>query len=249
MKHTFFAIFIILFLAVSISVPCGIGTISALDLGGMFGGGNKDKAEVKGGQTESQFNLTELFDPINKKYVEVRKRIDEKFPNKEGMIGAAFWEYSKKGKGSVVIANSDKEDTKAEFTIFALCPQTISGNGKLQNEIYKDDIIEIMTIDKKAKSPLKKVYMLGDNSFDLIYMTKLGLAIKQTKEKVSKGGLAAIGAAKDAKAAAEFTANLLGILGDMAKGGSKLMSQNIAMVTGALNNPDPKVVASKGDKK
>lgn len=209
----------------------------------------------------SRGDLRQLLQPINGKYKEVQTRIDylfseegwadymdalvragkidrpKKMPKVKGKVGVIYFCYSEKGDVDTSSCETGKDlsgDKVLQITsINPLIGTENAGREALVPFAVRDVMLEIVTIDPNQSDELRRAYFFGEPRFDLIYLTKLGYAIKQTKERVKRGGINAFDI-KELAEASKFVTNFLKLLADLGDGTADILAQ----ATRALRNPD-----------
>jgi len=201
-----------------------------------------------------QFGLKEYLYPINKRFEEVQAKFDalytdegwaqlvqddpETFKGKrpivKGRSGAIYTCYSEAGTVSTDSCDVGKEadSEKKTLQIVSIAPLIELPNGVVPYAVRKT-MLEIITIDRNQERLLKRSYLFGDPKFDLIYMTKLGLAIKQAKANPYN-----LEVVKTLPTAVKFVAGFLKLLANLGEGATVYLGQ----VTEALKTPDPTVL-------
>lgn len=209
----------------------------------------------------SRSDLRELLQPINGKYKEVQTRIDylfsaegwadymdalvragkivrpKKMPEVKGRVGVIYSCYSERGDIDIGSCKTGKDlsgDKVLQITsINPLLGTENAGREALVPFSVRDVMLEIVTIDPNQSDELRRAYFFGEPRFDLIYLAKLGYAIKQTKEKVKRGGKNALDI-KELAEASKFVVNFLKLLADLGDGTADILEQ----ATRALRTPD-----------
>lgn len=233
-----------------------IGCINAMT------GGNPLGSNKQSDIGRDKYDLKALLSPINEKINKVNETIEQleteegwaefqeefpytdefkgKKPNFKGRAGVMFFCYSEHG---IVDKKSCKRGEelgsgKGTMKMISIAP-LIEETGK--PFVVREAMSEIITIDPNQKDLIKQFYFFGDPKFDLIYLTKLGLAIKQAQNDMSNP-LKAAKLAGTVPEALCFVKNFTSLLADLGEGATTILSQT----TKALKNPDPQIVEQQG---
>ena len=208
--------------------PGAAGQIASMAMGG---GGSS------GG---TQYSLEEYVVPLNKKLAEIDKKLEElvKEGSQEihGRISAIYLcGYSEDG---VVDASTCSKGTTVDGKkvpyIISVEP-LVNVGGALIPFADREFMFEVATFDPNQKDPLKQLSFFGvtENGvpkYDLLFLMKAGMAVKQAKDR----GLSGPQGIKDAAIAIEFLERFGKLMIDLGEGGGAILSK----ATGALNNPN-----------
>ena len=208
---------------------------AAGQLAGMAMGGG-------GSSGGTQYSLEEYVVPLNKKLAEIEKKL-EGLAEKEskeihGRIAAVYLcGFSEKDRGVVDYSTCKTGKTRGGDKIpyiISVEPLTKDpGTGALVPLSKKDYMFEVATFDPNQPDPLKQLFFFGVRDkdgvpkYDLIFLAKAGMAIKQAKDR-------GLSNPKDAAIAIEFLVRFGKLMMDLGEGGGAILGKAME----ALNNPN-----------
>lgn len=197
-----------------------------------------------------QYDLQTYLRPINDQLSATQNRIDKLYstqgwsqlvakypkvfkgrqPAIKGMTGVYFDCYSEGGVVDPSSCQQGKErgSSKATLKVLSIAPQYDAGN-RLIPFAVRETMIEIATVDPNQPGT-NQVYFFGNPKFDLIYITRLSIAIKQAG---FRRDVRSIGQVVEAT---RFTVAFLRLLTQLGSGGAEILKKT----TGAFENPQAK---------
>jgi hypothetical protein len=182
--------------------------------------------------------LAQLLKPINLSYDLTMGKIENKFPDRSGMAFAGILCFhptanvAMEGGACRAVTKDGSRDVTNEIVSKVAAVASASAKGGMVLPGLDAGSIDILTHDK-SRPALSQIFLFGDSSYDLVYVTVVALKVKDLQAKVRANPSLSIQESGNISAGTKFLGNLGNLMAEASKAGLNLAAE----VTKALTSP------------